>query len=83
MAFSNVPTTSTCDFPRVGSPLQQRALVTLNTAGWIRPASGEVTRRVMTTRALTVGGRASGDLDLRGAAVPIMEDLRRHTRGRF
>jgi IclR family transcriptional regulator, acetate operon repressor len=57
----------------------QRALVTLNTAGWIRPASGEVTRWVMTTRALAVGGRASGDLDLRGAALPIMEDLRRHT----
>ena len=57
----------------------QRALVTLHTAGWIRPASGEVTRWVMTTRALAVGGRASGDLDLRGAALPIMEDLRRHT----
>jgi IclR family acetate operon transcriptional repressor len=57
----------------------QRALVTLDTAGWIRPASGEVTRWVMTTKALAVGGRASGDLDLRGAALPIMEDLRRHT----
>ena len=57
----------------------QRALVTLHTAGWIRPAAGEVTRWVITTRALAVGGRASGDLDLRGAALPIMEDLRRHT----
>ncbi|MFF3575209.1 IclR family transcriptional regulator [Nocardia jiangxiensis] len=57
----------------------QRALVTLDTAGWIRPASGEVTRWVMTTKALAVGGRASGDLGLRGAALPIMEDLRRHT----
>lgn len=57
----------------------QRALVTLNTAGWIRPASGEVTRWMMTKKALTVAGRGSGDLDLRGAAVPIMEDLRRHT----
>jgi IclR family transcriptional regulator, acetate operon repressor len=57
----------------------QRALVTLNTAGWIRPAAGEVTRWVITTRALAVGGRASGDLDLRGAALPIMEDLRRRT----
>ena len=57
----------------------QRALVTLDTAGWIRPAAGEVTRWVMTTKALAVGGRASGDLDLRGAALPIMEDLRRHT----
>jgi IclR family acetate operon transcriptional repressor len=57
----------------------QRALVTLDTAGWIRPASGGFTRWVVTTKALVVGGRASGDLDLRGAAVPIMEDLRRHT----
>jgi IclR family acetate operon transcriptional repressor len=57
----------------------QRALVTLNTAGWIRPASGEVTRWVMTTKALAVGGRASGDLGLRDAAVPIMEELRRRT----
>ena len=57
----------------------QRALVTLHTAGWIRPAAGEFTRWVITTRALAVGGRASGDLDLRGAALPIMEDLRRHT----
>jgi IclR family transcriptional regulator, acetate operon repressor len=57
----------------------QRALLTLNTAGWIRPASGEVTRWMMTSKALAVGGRGSGDLNLRGAAVPIMEDLRRHT----
>jgi IclR family acetate operon transcriptional repressor len=57
----------------------QRALVALDTAGWIRPASGGVTRWVVTTKALAVGGRASGDLDLRAAAVPIMEDLRRHT----
>jgi IclR family acetate operon transcriptional repressor len=57
----------------------QRALVTLHTAGWIRPAAGEVTRWVITTRALAVGGRASGDLDLRGAALPIMEELRRRT----
>lgn len=57
----------------------QRALITLDTAGWIRPASGGFTRWVLTTKALAVGGRASGDLDLRGAALPIMEDLRRHT----
>jgi IclR family transcriptional regulator, acetate operon repressor len=57
----------------------QRALLTLHTAGWIRPASGEVTRWMMTTKALAVGGRGSADLNLRGAAVPIMEDLRRHT----
>jgi IclR family acetate operon transcriptional repressor len=57
----------------------QRALQTLNTAGWIRPARGEVTRWVVTTKALDVGRHASGDLGLRDAAVPIMEDLRRRT----
>ncbi|HWD05445.1 MAG TPA: IclR family transcriptional regulator [Amycolatopsis sp.] len=57
----------------------QRALLTLNEAGWIRAAGGEVTRWVVTTKALAVGGRASEDLGLRNAAVPIMEDLRRRT----
>ncbi|MFI7103513.1 IclR family transcriptional regulator [Streptomyces sp. NPDC050161] len=57
----------------------QRALHTLNTAGWIRPARGEVTRWVVTTKALDVGRHASGDLDLRDAAVPAMEELRRCT----
>jgi IclR family transcriptional regulator, acetate operon repressor len=57
----------------------QRALVTLNTAGWIRAAPGEVTRWAMTKKALRIGGLGSGDLDLRSAAVPIMENLRRHT----
>lgn len=57
----------------------QRALLTLNEAGWIRAAPGEVTRWVLTTKALVVGGRASEDLGLRNAAVPIMEDLRRRT----
>ncbi|MFJ4651546.1 IclR family transcriptional regulator [Nocardia sp. NPDC088792] len=57
----------------------QRALVTLDEAGWIRPASGEITRWALTTKALAVGSRAGGDLGLRGAALPIMEDLRRRT----
>ncbi|MFI6044630.1 IclR family transcriptional regulator [Nocardia sp. NPDC051321] len=57
----------------------QRALVTLDEAGWIRPASGEVTRWVLTTKALAVGSRAGGDLGLRGVALPIMENLRRQT----
>lgn len=57
----------------------QRALATLHEAGWIRPASGEVTRWMMTSKALAVGGRAGGDLGLRDAAVPIMEKLRRRT----
>jgi IclR family acetate operon transcriptional repressor len=57
----------------------QRALQTLNTAGWIRPAGGEVTRWVVTTKALDVGRHASGDLGLRDAAVPLMEELRGRT----
>ncbi|KAA5834932.1 IclR family transcriptional regulator [Saccharopolyspora hirsuta] len=57
----------------------QRALLTLHEAGWIRPAEGEVKRWALTTKALAIGGRASGDLGLRDAARPIMEDLRRRT----
>jgi IclR family transcriptional regulator, acetate operon repressor len=57
----------------------QRSLVTLHTAGWIRQGSGEVTRWVMTSKALAVGGRAGGNLGLRDAAVPVMEELRRRT----
>jgi IclR family acetate operon transcriptional repressor len=57
----------------------QRSLQTLHTAGWIRPARGEITRWVVTTKALDVGRHASGDLGLRDAAVPLMEDLRRRT----
>jgi IclR family acetate operon transcriptional repressor len=54
----------------------QRALRTLQTAGWIRPAGGGVTRWAVTTKALNVG-RHAGDLSLREVAVPVMEDLRR------
>ncbi|GHJ39244.1 IclR family transcriptional regulator [Streptomyces sp. TS71-3] len=57
----------------------QRALRTLGEAGWIRPAGGEITRWVVTTKALDVGRHASGDLDLRNAAMPILEELRRAT----
>lgn len=57
----------------------QRALRTLHEAGWIRPAEGEITRWVVTTKALDVGRHASGDLGLRNAAVPLMEELRRVT----
>ncbi|MEV7285005.1 IclR family transcriptional regulator [Streptomyces sp. NPDC093252] len=57
----------------------QRALRTLHEAGWIRPAGGELTRWAVTTKALDVGRHASGDLGLRDAAVPVMEELRRRT----
>jgi IclR family transcriptional regulator, acetate operon repressor len=55
----------------------QRALRTLHTAGWIRPAGGEVTRWVVTTKALYVGRHAADEFSLRDVAVPVMEDLRR------
>jgi IclR family acetate operon transcriptional repressor len=55
----------------------QRALRTLQTAGWIRPAGGGITRWAVTTKALYVGRHAAGDLSLRDVAVPVMEDLRR------
>jgi IclR family acetate operon transcriptional repressor len=55
----------------------QRALRTLQTAGWIRPAGGGITRWAVTTKALHVGRHAAGDLGLRDVAVPVMEDLRR------
>jgi IclR family transcriptional regulator, acetate operon repressor len=55
----------------------QRALRTLHTAGWIRPAGGEVTRWVVTTKALYVGRHAADEFSLRDVAVPVMEGLRR------
>jgi IclR family acetate operon transcriptional repressor len=57
----------------------QRALVTLQTAGWIRQVGGGSTRWVVTTKALYVGRHASGELSLRDVAVPAMEELRRRT----
>jgi IclR family acetate operon transcriptional repressor len=57
----------------------QRALRTLHTAGWIRPVGEEFTRWALTTKALHVGRHAAGELSLRDAAVPVMEELRRRT----
>lgn len=57
----------------------QRALHTLNTAGWIRQARGEVTRWVLTTRALDVGRHATEELSLRDAGMPVLEELRART----
>jgi IclR family acetate operon transcriptional repressor len=57
----------------------QRALSTLQTAGWIRPAGGEITRWVVTTRALYVGRHAAEELGLREVAMPVMEEMRRRT----
>ncbi|MFF3697811.1 IclR family transcriptional regulator [Streptomyces sp. NPDC002221] len=55
----------------------QRSLLTLHEAGWIRPAAGAPTRWTVTAKALYVGRRATGELGLRDAAVPVMEELRR------
>src|ERR671916_1407542 len=57
----------------------QRALQTLWTAGWICPDGNEITRWVLTTRALHIGRRAIADLSVRDAALPIMHEMRRET----
>ncbi|PXY22292.1 IclR family transcriptional regulator [Prauserella muralis] len=57
----------------------QRALRTLWTAGWICPDGAEVTRWVLTTRALHIGQRAIADLSVRDAAAATMQELRRET----
>jgi IclR family acetate operon transcriptional repressor len=66
---------------RLGMPKStvQRSLRTLHAARWIRPAGGEVTRWTLTTKALHVGRHATGELTLRDAARPIMEELRGRT----
>lgn len=57
----------------------QRALRTLWTAGWICPDGAEVTRWVLTTRALRIGQLAVSDLGVRHAAEAVMHELRRET----
>ncbi|MFD9884722.1 IclR family transcriptional regulator [Streptomyces alboflavus] len=55
----------------------QRALGTLHTAGWIKQTGTAPTRWTLTTKALLIGRQATGELDLRDVAVPVMEELRR------
>lgn len=57
----------------------QRALRTLWTAGWICPTGAEVTRWVLTSRALHIGQRAVADIGVRDASLPVMHELRRQT----
>ncbi|MCB5908918.1 IclR family transcriptional regulator [Streptomyces pinistramenti] len=58
----------------------QRALLTLQTAGWLRPADGGgATRWILTTKPLLMGRHGSGELGLRDVAVPVMEELRRQS----
>jgi IclR family transcriptional regulator, acetate operon repressor len=59
----------------------QRALVALKASGWIRAAGDErSTRWVLTTRALIVGGRVGGEMQLTAIARPAMEQLHAQTR---
>ncbi|KUF14573.1 IclR family transcriptional regulator [Streptomyces silvensis] len=55
----------------------QRALGTLHTTGWIKQSGATPTRWSLTTKALLVGRQATGELDLRDVAVPVMDELRR------
>ncbi|WP_216216621.1 IclR family transcriptional regulator [Amycolatopsis aidingensis] len=66
---------------RLGLPKStvQRALRTLWTAGWICPDGAEVTRWVLTTRALQIGSRAIVDLSVRDAAAAVLPELRGQT----
>ena len=57
----------------------QRALQTLGAAGWIRPAPGQVTRWVLTSRARRVGRLAAEENSIREAALGAMEHLRAET----
>ena len=67
---------------RVGLPKStaQRALLTLEEAGWIMPADAgsEFTRWMMTTKPLELSRRGA-DVTLRDLALPVMEALREQT----
>jgi IclR family acetate operon transcriptional repressor len=54
----------------------QRNLQALASAGWVRPVGAEITRWMLTSRALTVGYRASREGGLREAALGPMRELR-------
>ncbi|MGH9062045.1 MAG: IclR family transcriptional regulator [Acidimicrobiales bacterium] len=57
----------------------QRCLLTLEDAGWIQAWAEGETRWTLTTKALTIGRRASPELGLREAALPVMHDLSQQT----
>lgn len=57
----------------------QRNLTTLAQAGWARVDGREVTRWVLTARALTIGQRTSREVSLRDAALGPMQKLRDDT----
>lgn len=58
----------------------QRSLSALAELGWIAAAPrSEQTRWILTTKALTIGGRVSGVSHLRAAGLPVMQELSRAT----
>ena len=57
----------------------QRALHTLDAAGWIRSVEGDGTRWELTSRMLGISLRAFGDHSLRDLAEWAMQELRRRT----
>jgi IclR family transcriptional regulator, acetate operon repressor len=57
----------------------QRALRTLDRAGWIRPVEGDQTRWELTSKMLAVSLKAFGEYSLRDYAEPAMDELRRRT----
>lgn len=66
---------------KVGLPKSsvQRALRTLDQAGWIRPVMGDQTRWELTSWMLAISLKAFGEYSLRDYAEPAMEELRRRT----
>lgn len=57
----------------------QRALRTLDRAGWIRPVEGDQTRWELTSRMLAIALKAFGEYSLRDHAAPAMAELRDRT----
>jgi IclR family transcriptional regulator, acetate operon repressor len=57
----------------------QRALVTLEEAGWIRPGGADRTRWTLTARLTELAGRVGNEVGLREAAEPCLTALRDRT----
>ena len=67
--------------PRLGMTKAsvQRSLQTLHLAGWIEPAGGEITRWKLSDHARSVLGNSAGEMGLREAALPVIQELRDRT----
>lgn len=57
----------------------QRFVLTLQRAGWLQQVGHEATRWTLTSKALSVGLTASPEVNLREAALPVMQDVRDQT----